>query len=341
MLTLLTVVLLAVHLLAMNVAAAGPLVCLWLHGQGRRGEETAFAVGRQLAWLAAVVLLAGGVVGGVLVAFAAADPDGRYLRALERFPPQSLIYAGGEAVFSLACLVVYAGMWDRWRGRPWLHGLWAVLAATNLLYHFPPLMVALGTLAVNPQLVSEPVITRGVFRPLMVSPEILSQSVHFALASVAVAGLTVMLLARRLRRSGENVAADVDSAIDAPTEEAGRLIRGGALIALTATATQLIVGTWVLVELPYRVRHALVGDDWLATGLFLLAIVGTFGLLNSLAIVGLGDTTDRSVQRCAVLLLSVVLLMAGVLQISRETQVKTVVRRGWTIEEPTRLVIDK
>ena len=343
---LLSTVLLAVHLLALNVASAGPLVCVWLHFRGRRGDATALAAGRRLAWSAVAVLLAGVAIGALLLALACVDADRGYRDALARFPTRALADAGGEAVFSLACLVVYAGMWDRWRGRPWLHGLWAVVSATNLLYHFPPLMVALGTLAVRPELVPDPAITRDVFRPLMVRPEILAQSLHFTLASLAASGLALMIIAGRLRRccgrspdrakrfagSGDpRTTAAADSA--AGVENAGRLIRGGAAIALAASLLQLVVGTWVLAELPLRVRQALIGDDWLASGLFFVAIVGTFGLLHSLASVGLGNTTDRSVLRCAALLVGVVVLMTGVLETARNAERKNEVPGIWATAE--------
>jgi hypothetical protein len=193
-----------------------------------------------------------------------------------------------------------------------------VVAATNLLYHFPPLMVALGTVAVRPELVPESVITRDVFRSLMVRPEIVAQSVHFALASLAVSGLAVMLVVARRRRSLQSQSAETNFTADA--DRAGRLIRAGAMIALAASLVQLVVGVWVLLELPLRVRHALIGDDWLATGLFFAAIVGTFGLLHALAVAGLGETSDGSVRRCAALMLAVTVLMTGVLETARHAE---------------------
>ena len=39
-------ILLTIHLLAMNVASAGPLVCLWLQVRGRRGDEAAWQAGQ-------------------------------------------------------------------------------------------------------------------------------------------------------------------------------------------------------------------------------------------------------------------------------------------------------
>jgi hypothetical protein len=265
------------------------------------------------------MLVIGMATGAAMFAVAWGGADRAYLDAVARFPAGALLHAGGELLFSLGCLVVYAGTWNRWRARPWLHGLWAVIAATNLLYHFPPLMVVLGTLAVRPELVPDLLITRDLFRPLMVRPEILSQSIHFNVASVAVTGLALILLAARQRRRALPKT-DAASQHELATESAGRLIRVGAAIALVASVAQLFIGMWVLMELPIRVRNGMLGDDWLATGLFFLAIVGTFGMLHGLAMIALGDTSTAAVRRCVVLLVGVVLLMTGVLRTSREME---------------------
>jgi len=303
---LLTTILLALHLLAMNVASAGPLVCVWLHHRGSQGDDTAFRVGRRLARWTLGLLLVGVAVGVGQLAVAWIADDRAYFDALGRFPLRALVHAAGEAGFSLACLGLYAATWDRWRGRAWLHPLAALLAATNLLYHFPPLMIVLGQLTVRPELSAELSITRNIFRPLALRPEILSQVLHFGVASIAMAGLGLMLIARHER-----------SRAAASTAAANRLMSIGAWIALVASLTQLAVGVWVLVSLPLIVRNGLTGDNWLASGLFLLAIVVFCGVLHSLAIVALGDVRDVTVRRSGLLVVCVVFLMVGVLQTSR------------------------
>ena len=130
------------------------------------------------------------------------DPSQGFADAVARFPRSAVANFVGEVLFALACLGIYAGEWTRWRNRPWLHGLFAVLAATNLLYHFPPLMVVLNALAVRPEMVTEPIITRPIYRELMLRPDVLSQSLHFVVASVAAAGVALVVVAWRQRTSG-------------------------------------------------------------------------------------------------------------------------------------------
>jgi len=301
----LSVVLLAVHLLAMNVPSAAPLVCVWLHGRGRCGDHAADAVGRQLAEVSLWSLLIGTLLGAILIALLWAADDRGYWNALERFPARAYGFALGELAFTAACLILYVAMWDRWRGRPRLLAFVALLATTNLLYHFPPLMVVIGNLASRPELVQADVVTRPVFRDLLVRPDLLAQVLHFIIASVAVAGIALMLFARRYQTMSQ------------PGEPVDRLIAAGARVALVATLTQLAVGVWVLIQLPGVGRTALLGDDWLAGTMFFLSVLATFGVLHALAAVALGDTRGVAVRRAAVLMLTVVVLMTGTLTRAR------------------------
>ena len=302
------VLLLAAHLLAMNVPSSAPLVCIWLHARGRRGDVAADTVGRQLALVSLWSLLAGTLLGAALIAFLWAIGDGGYWHAVQRFPIQAYGVAFAELAFTVACLAVYVFTWERWRVRPWLHALVAVLATTNLLYHFPPLMIALGNLASRPELAQEELITRPVFRGLLLRPDLLAQVLHFVVASAAVGGVALMLLADR-RRAAEDQAAAV-----------GGLIAAGGRIALAASLIQLAVGVWVLVQLPGASRWALLGDDWIAGGMFFLAVLAAFGMLYALAGVALGDTRTIAIRRAAVLMLLVVLFMTAALTRSRRIE---------------------
>jgi len=306
---LLTVILLAAHLLAVNVASAVPLVCVWLRGRGRRGDAAADQLGRRLANLALVSLIFGACLGALLVGLAWWDRSTGYWQAAGRFEASTYEFAALELVFSLVCLSIYALMWDRWRNKPWLHGLLAIASATNLLYHFPPLMVVLGELSVHPQFADDETITHAVFLHLMVRPGVMSQVAHFVVASVAVAGWALMAVAFKSRVS--RVKGQEQE--QAGSEAFDRLISAGAWVALVASLAQLAIGLWVLVEMPIVTRNLLLGSDWLGTGLLFVSIVATFALLHLLATVALGETSDAAVRRSAWLLLVIVLLMAGVL----------------------------
>lgn len=298
---LVNVILLALHLLAVNVASAGPLMCVWLRSRGRRGGgEAADAIGRRLAAWSLGGLILGIVFGTILLVIAWADENQSYWNALRRFEPQTFVFALVELAFTGACLITYLVLWNRWRGRPWLHGLLAVLATTNLTYHFPPLMIVLGQLSARPDLTDATTITRSVYRHLMVQPDVLANLLHFALASVAVTGVFVMHLALKA--------------------DERRVTSGGAWFALVASLAQLAVGMWVLMQLPLTARNGLVGDDWLASGLFILSIGVALGLMHALSAVALGETGHAAVWRSTALMLAVVLLMTGALARSRRIE---------------------
>ena len=300
---ILVTVLAAAHLLAVNLASAGPLVCVWLHGRGRRGDEAASRVGRQLAWASFWALAVGIGLGAILLAMAWAANQG-YWDAVRRFPPRQYVYAGAELVFAVVCLAVYVGTWERWRRRPWLHALVAVAAATDLWYHFPPLLTVLSELAVRPELVGEPTLTHAAYRSLIVRPDVLAHVVHFVFASVAVSGVALMWLAEREEERGREA-------------EGGRLVRSGARIALVVSGLQLVVGVAVLLTQPAMAQSGLVGGDWLAVVLLFVSLAAVFALLHALAAVAIGDASVAAVQRAAATLVIVVLLMTAMLARTR------------------------
>jgi hypothetical protein len=181
-----------------------------------------------------------------------------------------------------------------------------VLAATNLIYHFPPLMIALGELAARPDWVTEPTIDRPVFRGLMLRPEMLAKLGHFVLASAAAAGVALMFISRRATGTSSSNQATL------------RLIATGARLALGASLAQVLVGVWLLTQMPPSASGALFGEDWLASGLFVISIGGILTMLHSLAHVSLNDTSAHLVRRVCVLLVVVVVSMTAAQARSRQ-----------------------
>ncbi|MDZ4659153.1 MAG: hypothetical protein SH868_16395 [Bythopirellula sp.] len=294
-LELLTTLLLAVHLLAMNLASAGPVVCIWLRWGGNELNDS---LGRQLAWWSIVALVLGMVTGGLLIV---TTPGDGLWNALARFPANAYWFAAAELVFSLVCLVAISGGWqvlNKW----WLAFL-AVMTATNLLYHFPPMMAVIGQLATNGKWASEAVIDRPVLLGLMGRGEVLALSFHFGLSSLAVAGIAVLqLLTRQQKQAAEAIASPA---------------RGAAVIALVATLAQIPIGVWLLTSLPAASRTALMGTSSLASLTFLVALVTSLGLLQRLVTVALGETDHKNLRQVVSLLCGVVLLMTFSLRLSR------------------------
>src|SRR5438445_295799 len=131
-------ILLAAHLLCVNVASGGPLLGAWLDWRGTRGDEPAATGAVYLARASLIALIAGAAL-GLLIGWLKWDAD---YRSLWLGPlSYKLIGAVIEALFSLALML---GWWLWLPGKSGgsttavtIRSLLAALAATNLLYHFP------------------------------------------------------------------------------------------------------------------------------------------------------------------------------------------------------------
>ena len=301
MLEALTTILLALHLLAMNVASAGPLVCVWLGWRQQKFGELGSQLGQKLAWYCVLAFLAGMITGGLMLL---TIPSNNLWPALRRFPGSAYWFAGAELIFSLVCMVSLAGAWNilsRW----WLAVL-AFASASNLLYHFPPLMAVIGQLAANAQWTAEPIVDRPILLKFMANGEVLALSFHFGMSSLAVAALVVLDIISR--KSVEEI-----------SHESQSIARGAATVALSASLLQVPIGIWLLTSLPATSRTALMGNNIWASLAFMAALVATIKLLQLLVMVVLGETDKKNLRQVVSLACAVVLLMTMSLRLSRPT----------------------
>ena len=295
---LLLVPLLAVHLLCVNVASAGPLVAIWLDWRANR-DELAARVGRFLVWISFILLVAGSCF-GLLLGFSLWSDS--YRSVFELF--QRRIYFGfWEILFSLVLMLFCASWWSlvpksSTVGRSF-RSLLQVLAATNLLYHFPFLFVVLSDVA-NGHTSPKEVIDAADFRQIIATGSVWIRVVHIWLASFAVTGITLIGFALWYTPRGD--------------DEAFRASVWGGRIALLPTMLQIPVGLWVLVQLPRAAQQRLLGGDIFGSSLLVVSIVGALGLLHLLAAVAFGDASRKTQSRTVSLMLLVVFLMTVVLK---------------------------
>lgn len=305
-LEILITLVLALHLLAVNVGSAGPLACIWLHRQESRYENvTAGYIGRQLAPLSVTLLSLGVMLGLALLGLLWWADDRAYFEALARFPMTRYWYALGELVFSFVLMALYMLLWDRLRSHPNWHALLAILASTNLLFHFPPLLTSIGVLTARPELVEAAVIDSAQYRQLLLENEVLSRVVHVWLASFAVTGLVVSAYATRISR------------LEDYREDAIMVSTWGGRLALLPTLGQLLVGIWVTLALPEEARFAVMGEDAWASGLLVLSILAALALMHHLTALALGDASAKTVWRCGLLMALVIVLMTATLRRAR------------------------
>jgi hypothetical protein len=301
-LDLVITLLLAGHLLAMNVASACPLVGVWLVG---RRQDSGVALGLRMLRLSFAALVVGSMLGGFLLVF----PNPSLRAALVRFPASAYWFAGLELVFSAACMIALFCMAERIRERRLLAWALALLTVTNLLYHFPPLMAVLGELAADPGWATSDVISRPALLRLRRRPEVIALWIHFVLASFGVA-LVAALWFNRGRDEIGNYSSQ-------PTS------RRLALWALVATAMQIPAGIWLLTTSSSDARDSMLGGDIFASVVFGGAVTAALYLLYTLAALALGEQ-GHAHHRAGLLVVVVTLLMTWTLRSNREIEAQRV-----------------
>jgi hypothetical protein len=287
---------LGVHLLAVDLAMAGPLVAVGLQWRGRhRDDATASTLARRLAGWSIAAAAIGIMLGLAALGMAPHVESEPYRHALSLIPASRWWFVAGELVFYFVCVAAYAGLWRRMQRWPRWHAVLAILAATDLMYHFPPLFAVISTLSMRPQFWDSP-LNHATFWKLLLEGQTLAMVLHHWLAAISVAAMAALLL-------GKTAATDT--------------AKWSARIALAATLMQLPVGVGLLLVLPGAVQNPLLGDDWVSTLLFGVSLVMALGLMHHLAMIALSDVRRGAVVRAAGLMAITILLMSATLQRAR------------------------
>jgi hypothetical protein len=304
LLAILLVITFAIHLAAVNIASAGPLVCAFIDWRARgEVDSTLVDASRRLARLGLFTLALGILLGFALLGILWAMDEEQYLTTLGAVPTGRWWFAAAEIGFYYLCMTPYALVSkEANRSRVWL--LLPLLAATNLLYHFPPLFGVVSVAAERESFHGLD-LTRDVYRQIATDPQTLSRIVHHWLAALAMAGLTLTYLGSRVEKS-ESQGGDA------------RPVLLGSRIALLATVIQLPVGLWVVLQLTPASQKQVLGDDPAATALLGLSLLAASLLLQALVTVSLGDTSRGAVRRSLVWMAVILVLMSGTLHRIRQ-----------------------
>ena len=305
------ILIVAAHLLAMNLATAGPLLCLGLQIAERRGDRTAGHIGRRLARWSNVALVQGIVLGLFALLLAWWYRSASLEAAAKMIPYSRFTFGVAELLFYLICQGAYAGLWrddlsQASSRRFW--GTWclALLAGSNLAYHFPPLFSMLGSFSTRSAQWGQTV----RFTEALFDPEVAALSLHFLIASLAVGGVVIAWTACH------------KLPLDDPG--AARWQQRGGWLALGATGVQLLSGVWLLAVLDAPLRDAVLGEMPGATFAFLISLVAVFGLIHQLANIALSVAAPREIHRAIAYLAAVVVLMVAALHEMRRPYYATV-----------------
>lgn len=300
---LLFTVLLAAHLLCVNVAAGAPILAIACEWGDARGSSLARRAGQYLSWSALLSLIAGLVIGLALFAIRWSP---QYSTAVARLH-YKLGWGGGELAFSFVLMMIAVALWlgsgpsATWLR--WLRGFLAFLNGANLLYHFPFLFLVLSRLSQAETAVGEP-INAATFRGLMFAGDTPALAAHVMFASVAMAGIALLGYALRLQRES------------ADPSDANTIARWGALGALVPTLAQIPTGLWILATLPAREQSQLL--DLNLCGLCFVVSLGlALWLMQTLAAIAAGETARRMLISAMGISTTVVVLMTVAWRLSR------------------------
>lgn len=299
---------LAAHLLAANVATAGPFVCMWLQRRAGRGDALAGTLAKQLAGWSVVTLLFAAVTGLMQMMLVAKVYPHVFHATVALIKPSRYYASVGELVFSLVLYGVYyamvgPGLSSAGSGKKFIAGALALLSGLNTAWHFPTLFALLGTLSTRPEVWGQEIsVMKG-----LADGEVLSLSFHFLFASVAVTGLLLATLAQQVIATKG-------------TTDDRRYVRAGGLLAVVPTVLQIGIGLWLLMETAEPARKMLMGRDTRATVLFLLAVVSALMLMHRLASIALGRQKPNGLRNAWMTLVTTVWIMCAVQQVMRNEQ---------------------
>ena len=308
--------LLALHVAGISLAASGTLVAtaLQLYGGRRRryGEDEALAqlVGGKVAGWGLAGFAVGSLAGAALVGLAWLN-DTEYWNVLQRLPARAYWTMLSELVFSAMLMGLQYVRWNRWWRRPARSTVAALLASSNLLYHFPPFMIALRDMASHPEQIPDDVLSRPVLLTYMGQGMIVSLAIHFGVASLLLSAVTSLWLTVANDASAtEQDHADKGEEIDEFSSSAQHLVARISLWVLALALMQLPLGGWAFFQLSKDRWLELTGGSIASSVLFAASLLAYFRLLQELGAIALGAPTRTSVRAATGLTVLTVLGMA-------------------------------
>lgn len=230
-----TGIILAIHLWCMAIATFASFYGIPAEWWEARGDASSGRVGRHLLSIGIAGLLVGTLVGVVYGLFLF---DDGFSNALNRLSSR-VMFGIAEWCISLGLFVGIRVWWGKRHECGKIERGFRIFllffAATNLAYHFPVLFEVLGNLR-RESSASEIAVSSAEFRTWLAKPIVVSQVVHFLVASVVVGGAHLVIMTSFWNRQ-------------LTADSLRRHQRLGAHLIWGATVFQLFVGTWVTINL--------------------------------------------------------------------------------------------
>jgi hypothetical protein len=223
---------------------------------------------------------------GVLRTLAGAD----YFLAWRQFPHR-ISWGIVELLVSAILMAVYAITYPRQTGRSRLssvaHRLLAVFAATNLMYHVPPLLAAIADVAQGQVAKVE---EADAVREWILSSMAMAKTLHFSLAALFVACVWGILSAR-----------------------SNEAVQWTARLAAATIVWQWPVGFWLVTTLKSGEQRRLMGESPLHTALLIAGLLASVMVLFQLLELGSDPGNQQQRRRVGVTSVCLILAMVGLL----------------------------
>lgn len=307
-------ILLALHLICMNIGVGGAFLALYWEWKASR-EPRLHPVMRSWAFVMFKSLLIGVLIGILHGWLMWSGAFGKVVMLTG-----SRLTAGiGEMSVSFILMLVY-WLWVKRAdlqktGWGWkLRFFMVIFASTNLLYHFPFFFETVIWLA-RPENLPKEALTSRQFAAKFVEPEILFRSLHFVIASFAVTGVAAMFIGKRVFNKAQNLS-DASEKQASSTFGQG-LIKTGAHWVLWPSLCQIPVGVLVTIyqEKSTALRITNVADPifWI----FSISIVLALLLMHRTAKAAFGSEPQKHATAVMHIMITVIVLMSFVSRQSR------------------------
>lgn len=243
------------HLIAVTVGAAGPLVNITYEWMESPREDVRYRLNNRLLRLAIVAWVAGGAL-GVLLGFLAWNDS--LAGSLNRLSSK-VHYGVIEYFFTLLLMVGYLVWRNRCPAPGRVHRavrcVVPLAAGSNSIYHFPVLFAVLSELQRRGLFDGDPISAAEFRQQWLVQSMVWAKSIHVVIAGLAFCGLTLLMVSVRAGR-----------ATDEPLQRTAAL--AGARLALLAVVCQVLSGFWLVTTLDSGQQKVLLGGDLLTTSIF-------------------------------------------------------------------------
>ncbi|MCH2612144.1 MAG: hypothetical protein MK006_13860 [Pirellulales bacterium] len=301
----LLIIVISLHLVCVLTAGGAPLIALVLHGRRMQRRLDVSQPGGAKLILWSIVGLWVGTFLGVLIGWLKWDDV--YSAKLSVLSNR-VFYLGLEWLFSMVLLSCVYWWWRRNETvNGWRHvfrALLILLASLNLLHHFPVFFSAMGAIS-NDVALAGGKLSSSQFNEMVFQTAAISKTLHVVMASIMIGAASLTLLCTREYVLGGTV-----------DQGWSRLAQWAARTTFVTFVIIVPTGIWAVMNMTEVRMDAIMGDDPAATVCFGLAMLLVVAQMHQWSQIAFGKVEVRKVAQAVTTLITTVILMTGISQLS-------------------------